>query len=209
MNLEGLIKLPILILGSVLAFGVLLAVVVGFMFLTASTKTAMPADRAAVYTIDDVQRAFPDAPSDPERETWEITRFIDGEWEILYEYDGIDQPDWSMYVNTMTTLSTSAQDAREGYTIMSGISGLVGPDVETRPADEILTLGERHTCSIYLADDGTEAGNVCLVLDGTRVVHWTVTGIVFTEPGSVDDALGPVLERLKAYDPGDVVRDGS
>lgn len=197
----------LLILIPVAVFVILLlfAALVGITLFATSEQTVTEADREVLIDINQIGLRMEDDYSPIARgETITKLRYLDGSFELDYEYDVPEDPD-APYLNCTVYREMTVQDARGSYTgLLAGSSFTVNMfaerDVEFVERNDLLSWGDTSYFSV-LQCDGQPVGNFFVARRGRLVFYLIVSGVYFDDPDNVRGLLAGVLDRLETYEP--------
>ena len=158
------------------------------------------ADRQVPFTVYELAKRF-DIEVDPSRESMEMEREFDGSYSINYVHDQSDN-DEVLYLHVLLAREASAKDAVTTYGVFKTViaAQFLGEELERPDRPELCSLGDLCSCN-GLVNVVAEVGTQCFIVDGSNVAMVQMIGAMWSEPGEVDAALGPMLERMKAWNP--------
>ncbi len=148
-------------------------------------------DRERVVTVDDLRvEGF---EPDPARERLTRTRYIDGSYEVEYEYT-----EDLVYVWSLHSRERSERDARSVYTGQLAGGALItafDDEVELRDRKGLLRWGDQSDTKVFV-QDGVEFGYVINARKGKDVYGVIISGSVY-EPDALEHVVA-ALERAQA-----------
>lgn len=196
----------ILLWGVLLPVGIVAGLVMmGVVFyLVAEDLPVRDTDRAVLITAPDLAECADWFDPSKGAETVTKKRFLDGSYEIDYEYEHpeADEEGYVWAACTVTVDSTET-DARITYGA-GGIGsrfGLTASGLEVRDRDDLFSWPPESRCALLTLEDGTIVGNYFTCLVGTKTFEWVVSGMFFDDEEALDALLRPVLRRLRSYEP--------
>jgi len=159
-----------------------------------------PQDTQVPFTARELAQTH-DTPVDPSRETFTMERDFGGSYTLNYTFDQSDD-DPVLFINSLLSKETSPADALTTYGVYKSVVALqfLSEGIEQKQRPELCTLGDTCSCDALFYEDN-EVGTQCVLLKGHTVAMIQVVGAIWTEPGEVDTALGPMMARLKAWKP--------
>ena len=186
--------------------GMLLVVGLGALYWATSSEEPLgPNDQAAIVDID----MFLDWSGDPYAPDYSgekliKTRFLDGSYDVDYDFNVPEDPD-APYLNCNITIEKNKADANVSYVSMwtgalLGMHMLGDADVEVTERNDIFRWGDESTFAI-LSVDGEPFGNMFSARKDTRVFFIIFSGIYTDDGEFVNDLLLPVLSELHTYAP--------
>ena len=183
--------------------GILLVGGSGALFvLTAKEQPLSTKDKAALLTVEDVALWMEDFSPDKSLESFSKKIYLDGSYEIEYEFDDPASKD-APYVMCSIAVESKASDALISYKAMQAGLNL------GFAAEENVVLEERNSLFQWGADskfsfiisEGAPVGMVFSARNDIRVFLISVSGIYSDDPASIEDLLtGPLhaLDQLPA-----------
>lgn len=158
------------------------------------------ADRQVPFTVFELAKRF-DIEVDPSRESMVMEREFDGSYTINYVHDQTDD-DEVLYLHVLLAHERSAEDAVATYGVFKTViaAQFLGEELERPDRPELCSLGDLCSCN-GLVNAVAEVGTQCFIVDGSNVAMVQMIGAMWSEPGEVDAALGPMMERMKAWNP--------
>jgi len=194
------------VIGISIIGGMLLVVGLGALYWATSSEEPLgPNDQAAIVDID----MFLDWSGDPYAPDYSgekliKTRFLDGSYDVDYDFNVPEDPD-APYLNCNITIEKNKADANVSYVSMwtgalLGMHMLGDADVEVTERNDIFRWGDESTFAI-LSVDGEPFGNMFSARKETRVFFIIFSG-TYTDDGEVvNDLLLPVLSELHTCAP--------
>jgi len=177
-------------LGAVVAIFVMLSAA---FVLTAREEPASQADMQLVLTIDELAEWFTHFEPQPGVADAKRTKFIDGSYEVSYEYDTDD-----VYLYSMFSDDKKASDATVSYNALQ-IGWNIGADRNTELREtNMLSWGDTSKCFIIYYD-GAPIGNRFIARKGQYVIDVTFSGGYFDEAEAYRELMQPLLDRLNAH----------
>ena len=194
------------VIGICIIGTILLVIGVGVLFWATSTEEPLgPNDQAAIVDID-MFRAWSGDPYAPDYSGEKITktRFIDGSYDIDYDYDIPEDPN-APYLNCNITIEKDNADAKTSYVsiwagAIIGIRLLGDADVEVTERNDLFRWGDESTFAI-LSINGEPFGNMFSARKGNRLLFIIFSGIYSDDGETVSDLLLPRLNQLHTYAP--------
>ena len=186
--------------GGVLA---LFAGGVAFFILSAEEMPVTDADRSVIVDVQRLATAMDDFKPAAGAGNYTKTRYVDGSYELDYEYEHPDDAT-PLYLSCSVSVEPTGSDARAAYAVIEFGLGvelkLEGGEMTQEAADHLFRWGDQSTCTI-LKSEGEPVGNFLIVRTGRRVLALTITGVYFEDSERFASLVVPVLERLKSYAP--------
>mgnify|MGYP001164129529 CR=1 FL=1 len=196
-----LILVPASILGLVMLF-----VGGGLLFIaTGKEEPVSAADRAVLVDIDQLSEwMFDEYVPEKRGETLTKTRYIDGSYDIEYEYD-IPEDLSAPYLSCTVTVELTSSDAQTSYVAMWGgsqlaLSLLSDIDIDVVERNELFRWGERSRFAI-LSTEGEPFGNVFITRSGKYIFYMVMSGIYFDSHEGISGLLSKRLAQLPTYQP--------
>lgn len=186
------IGIPLALIMFVVAMGLL------FEF-TSSSEPVGASDRAMLLDAEAVAEWIDDYEVQPGIETVTKTRYIDGSYELDYEYED-DRDDDYLYVTSNVSIERKVSDAMTVFTSLELGVKIGAGDIEFDKRPDLLKWGDATSCSI-LREGGTPFGNLVLARKGKRVYMIMISGVYFDEADALQELVVPYLERLDGYTP--------
>jgi hypothetical protein len=192
------------VIGICIIGGLLLVVgLVTLYWATSTVEPVGPNDRAAIVDIDMFLAWSGDTYAPDYRgETIVKTRFFDGSYDIVYDFDIPEDPN-APYLNCNVTIEKNNTDAKASYVSMwagaiLGMHILGEVDVEVTERNDIFRWGDESTFAI-LSVDGEPFGNMFSTRKGNRVLFIIFSGIYTDDGEFVSELLLPALNQLHTY----------
>ena len=183
----------LLIPGAIIAL-VLLVVVGGFLFIATGTEEPVTdEDRAVLVDINLVAEWMEDYIPQRRGEKITKTRYIDGSYDIDYEYDIPDDAD-APYLNCTVTVEKNSTDALLSYGSIWG-GGKIGMamfsdvEIEVVERNDLFKWGDRSRFAI-LKSEGAPFGNMLITRKGRRIFFLLLSGIYFDDREAIGGLLG-------------------
>ena len=185
---------------TILAAAVSLITILGCSGLGVGPVEMTAADRALPFTAQELAQTH-GTPSDPAFESFTMERELDGSYSLEYQFNHSDSEP-ILVLSNLLAREQDAGDALITYGIYETVMAVTfaSEDIERKPRPELCSLGDRCTCNGIVTEVG-EVGTQCVIADGRSVAMVQVIGAVWTEPGEIDTALGPMLDRLRVWEP--------
>lgn len=157
-------------------------------------------DKAVPFTAADLARTH-GTPVDPALETWSMERLPGGEYDLDYQFDHTDGEPVVLIISSLSR-NKDAASARESFVaVKAGLSiGFATEDLQRTERPELCSLGDVCQCD-EMVNGGTPVGTVCILRDGANVAMVQIVGALWSEPGEVDQALGPMMARMADWNP--------
>ena len=179
--------------------GFLVVVGSGALFvLTAEEQPLSANDMAALLTIEDVALWMEDFAPDKSLESFSKKKFLDGSYEIDYEFDDPSDED-APFVMCSIAVEPKASDALISYTAMhAGLNIGFGSEegVKQVERNDLFKWGDSSKFCLLEAE-GAPVGVVFSARKDTRVFLITVSGIYFDDSSDIEELLGKKLRDLE------------
>ena len=196
-----LILVPASILGVVMLF-----LSAGLLFVATGKEEPVSArDRAVLVDIDLLTEWMADEYIPEKRgETLTKTRYIDGSYDIEYEYD-IPEDLTAPYLSCTVTVELTSSDAQTSYVAMwsgsqLGMSLLSDVEIDVVERNDLFRWGDRSRFAI-LFTEGEPFGNVFIARSGKYIFYMVISGIYFDNREGISGMLSERLDRLQSYQP--------
>jgi len=183
----------VVILGGILLYGLS----VGF------SGTPDDRDHAVLLKASDLKAFIDDLSVDPAAERVSKTHYLDGSFDVEYEYD--PPGDDGFYLNCIVDRERNSRDARTTYTAYQWGASLgislasgPGPTLKEEERNDIFSWGDQSKFVIYTYE-GNPVGNLFVTRKGKRVFCLQLTGIFFDDGEAFGELVVPKLEKLSAY----------
>lgn len=155
-----------------------------------------PGDRDRVVTAQHFSEMFElGLEIYPQGEVLERRSYIDGSWDLDYEYTS---PDESFYISTSISNSNDEGEAKSVYTGVSVGLGVglaaFGEGVTTQEVPGLIARGDAREAG-WVMYEGERTGVYALIRQGPHVVTFLMAGYRI-EPEDVRLLLAPTLDRL-------------
>lgn len=167
-----------------------------FGLMVGSTVDLEPGDASRVITAADFRDhyALGDELTIVEsRETLTRTEYIDGSYDVDYEYEA---PDGLFYLSCALSHSRTADDARNYYTGATLSLDIAfrtfGDGVEAEDADAFPALGDQQKAG-WLSFEGQRTGAYVVVQNDEDVLTFIMSGYELDET-SVQELLAPIID---------------
>ena len=196
-----LILVPASIIGVLMLF-------VGWGLLFVATGKEEPvtaADRAVLVDIDLLTEWMVDEYIPEKRgESLIKTRYIDGSYDIEYEYD-IPEDLNAPYLSCTVTVEPTTSDAQTSYVAMWGgsqlaLSLLSDIEIDVVERNDLFRWGDRSRFAI-LSTEGEPFGNVFITRTGKYIFYIIISGIYFDNHEGISGLLSERLGQLPSYQP--------
>ena len=194
----------LLIPGAIIGL-VLLVVGSAFFFMVTGTDEPVTGeDRAVIVDIHHVAEWMEDFIPQSRGERITKTRYIDGSYDIDYEFDLPDDAD-APYLNCTVTVEKNSTDAMLSYGSIWG-GGKIGMamfsdiEIEVVERNDLFKWGDRSRFAI-LKSEGEPFGNMLITRKGRHIFFLLLSGIYFDDREAIGGLLGGALSRLPAYTP--------
>jgi hypothetical protein len=151
-------------------------------------------DREVLVTFERLAASVEGLQKAPNSETTQRKRFIDGSYEISYDYDAKD-----LSISSSVNHERTARDARQLFAVMSvGMPAALklASDVAYLPRKDLYSGGDDRY-SAALMSNGIAAGHVLVVLQGKDVFFLTIGGAFVDSPAEFRALVQPRLDALK------------
>jgi len=180
--------------------GVLVIVGTGsfYLFLTAKEQPLSAKDKAALLTIEDVALWSEDFSLDKSLESFSKKRYLDGSYEIDYEFDDPADED-SPYVMCSIAVEPKGSDALIAYKAMQAginIGFAAEGEVELVERNDLFQWGDASKFSLILSG-GVPVGMVFSARKDIRVFLISVSGICSDDPVLIEALLVDHLRALE------------
>ena len=180
--------------------GSLLLVAAGALFmLTARDEPLTAEDRQHLPDIELLAELTDDFAPDENDATVTKMRYIDGSYDIEYEYDSPDDF-FAPYIYYCLTVEPNHGDAMTTYGLSWQATkiGMWGEDAEIEIVErnDLFKWGDASRFAIIKAD-GAPTGNIFVARSGRIVVDMIISGIYFDTPGGFGSLMNPTLENIK------------
>ena len=187
--------IPVVILLGLVACGLL------FEFLSKEVPVD-DEDRRVVLRASHFVDYLEDFEPDPGAETYEKLKYIDGSYDLTYEYEHPDE-DEGIYILCSVTVERNASDAIVSYTALHASSklGIGLSDVSFEERDDLVSWGDKSNHMLVKLDDGGYVGNYFIARSGKRIIYLWFTGVYFDDGTQLRSLLMPVLNAVQRYDP--------
>ncbi len=178
---------------------------IGFLFVyTAKSVEVTANDRQVILDINDLAEWMEDYSPESQGETYAKHRYIDGSYDVEYEYDRPLDSD-APYLSCSVTVEMNRSDARASYLSIwtggkLGISLLGDSSVDLVERNDLFAWGDESKMAL-LTVDGVPLGNVFITRVGNTIFYLTISGLYFDEPELLDEFLSEKLSRLETYEP--------
>ncbi|MEE2685458.1 MAG: hypothetical protein VYB09_04045 [Planctomycetota bacterium] len=196
-----LILIPASIVGVVMLF-----LSAGLLFVaTGKEEPVTEADRAVLVDIDHLSEwMFDEYVPEKRGETVTKTRYIDGSYDIEYEYD-IPEDLNAPYLSCIITVERKISDARTSYVAMwsgsqLGMSLQSDVEIDVVERNDLFRWGDRSRFAI-LFTEGEPFGNVFITRTGKHIFYIVISGVYFDHQEGIRGMLSEHLDRLKSYQP--------
>lgn len=167
--------------------------------LTSSSEPVGTADRALLLDAEAVAEWLEGYEVQPNTATVTKTRYIDGSYELDYEYED-DRDDDYLYVTSNVSIERKVSDAITVFATLELGVKIGADDVEFDKRPDLLRWGDATSCAI-LRQDGEPFGNFVIARKGKRVYMIVISGVYFDEPDALQELIVPFFERLDGYTP--------
>jgi hypothetical protein len=178
--------------------GFLVVVGAGALFVLSAKEQPLSAnDKAALLTVEDVALWMEDFSPDISLESFSKKKYLDGSYEIDYEFDDPSNED-APYVMCSIAVEPKTSDALISYTAMhAGLNIGFGAEegVEQVERNDLFTWGDSSKFCLLEAE-GAPVGVVFSARKETRVFLITVSGIYFDDSSDIEELLGKKLRAL-------------
>jgi len=179
--------------------GLLLVVGSGSLFvLTAKDQPLTAKDKAALLTIEDVALWAEDFSPDKSMESFSKKRYLDGSYEIDYEFDDPADED-APYVLCSIAVEPKGSDALIAYKAMQAginIGFAADGEVGLEERNSLFKWGDNSKFSLIMAG-GAPVGMVFSARKDIRVFLISVSGICSDDPVLIEALL---IEHLRALE---------
>ncbi len=196
-----LILVPASILGVVMLF-----LSAGLLFVATGKEEPVSArDRAVMVDIDQLSEwIFDEYVPEKRGETLTKTRYIDGSYDIEYEYD-IPEDLNAPYLSCIVTVERKISDAQTSYVAMwsgsqLGMSLLSDVEIDVVERNDLFRWGDRSRFAI-LFTEGEPFGNVFITRTGKYIFYMVISGVYFDSHEGISGLLSKRLAQLPAYQP--------
>lgn len=187
--------IPTAVIGAILLFVGAIAL---FIF-TGQDEPVTAQDRAIIVDIHSLANWIENYTPSPQEESIKKTRYMDGSYDVEYEYSLPDDTD-GYYLACTVTVENSAEDASynffgfwKGFELVA--TGL-GVNVEER--NDLFQWGD-HSRFAVLKTEGQPVGNMFITRTDKYIFSIILSGVYFTDTESINDLLLEKLERLPSY----------
>lgn len=185
-----------MVAGMLILIGGILTASPMFWEITARKSDPSSLDQSFVAALDDLAPWLPkDYQPQPAFESSNKILFLDGTWDIRYEYSGPND-DYHPYLRYTASQHRSPSAAREAYS--DDWSTLLGElwrqdlDLVDMPPPG---LGEQQRLALLTAN-GDPIGNLFIARQGDRVVIMLVSGVYFANGRDLAEMAGPAVSRF-------------
>lgn len=163
-----------------------------------------PGDRAILVTAADLAALMDDFTPRRDREKAKKLRYLDGSWELEYEYDDTANDD-APYIYCVLNVEITRRDARAAYTLgklaeKGAMELSSGKTLVVESRNDLFRWGDSSEFAM-IQSEGRPAGNMFYTIKGTKVYSLRVTGVYFDDRESIEELLGPKLKWLESYRP--------
>lgn len=178
---------------------VVLCVGAGFLFLWSATEMPITAaDRVVLLRGEQFEDQLEDFKADPSKETFSKQRYIDGSYDLDYEYS-----DDTLYVNCSIAVEKTVSDASSSFVGLwagtkIGIS--FDSEIQFEEHSQWFRWGDQSRFAM-LKMNGQTIGHMLITRKGTRVFYLVFSGLYFDDPGAFGEFVNPTLSRLDSYQP--------
>ena len=194
----------LLIPGAIISL-VLLVVVGGFLFMATGTEEPVTGeDRAVLVDINLVAEWMEDYVPERRGEKVTKTRYIDGSYDIDYEYDIPDTED-APYLNCTVTVETTRSDALVSYDMLwagekLGLSMFSDIEIDVVERNDLFRWGD-HSRFAILQSGGEPFGNLLITRKGRHIFYLLLSGVYFEDRDAIGGLMHRPLSQLPAYSP--------
>jgi len=153
-----------------------------------------PGDSEVFVTFDRLAEQVPGLTKTPRSETFHRKRFLDGSFEVAYEYE-----DENLSIDSSANHERSTRDAKALFTgvrLAIPATVKVATDVELVPRNDLYSGGDDHYCAAMMSD-GFAGGHALVVLDGKDVFTLMIGGAFVDSPAEFRALVQPRLDALK------------
>jgi hypothetical protein len=186
-------------LAGAVVLGLLLVVGTGSLFvLTAKDQPLTAKDKAALLTIEDVALWAGEFSPDKSLESFSKKRYLDGSYEIDYEFEDPADED-APYVMCSIAVESKISDALIAYKAMQAginIGFAAEEEVGLEERNSLFQWGDASKFSLIMAG-GVPVGIVFSARKDIRVFLISVSGIYSDDPASIEDLL---IDHLRALE---------
>ncbi len=155
-------------------------------------------DQAAALTVADVAPfSLLGEQADRTKESWELSKGIDGVWSMEYNYSGE-----TLVLSSQLQLDSSTSGAETTYGALGlGMSvGMLGQKgVELVPAPAI-PYGDESDCQ-YFHSSNVDVGFVCRIREGKRTALYMAVGFLPNGEATPEALLRRPWEAFQGWDP--------
>ncbi|TWU12228.1 hypothetical protein CA54_10510 [Symmachiella macrocystis] len=187
-------------------FGVL-AIIGGIWALYNYAAQPMPVtaqDREAVIDIHHLAEWLEDYVPDEQGEVISKTKFLDGSYDLEYEYDRPDD-DSEPYLYCSVTVDRNKAEAHASFlaTLQAtqlGIKLFAEGETNMVQRSDVFSWGEESQFAI-VEFEGEPIGNMFIAREQNYTFYFVVYGVYFDDSDSVHDLLSEKLRRMTHYQP--------
>ncbi len=181
--------------------------IVGLIMVAALTTESHPVydeDRQVLVTAADLAVYVEGLEPVPAVEVITKERYLDGAWEISYEYDH-PQGEPVVYTTCSVMLDAKREDAATTYMSMKvglgiGLQLAEGDAVRQKERNDLFAWGDQsHNALLMRGSD--PVGNAFVARKDTRVFMLVTAGVYFDTADALEELLRPKLEALDRYQP--------
>ena len=196
-----LILVPASIVGVVMLF-----VGGGLLFIATGKEQPVTARDHAILVDIDMLAEWMYEEYIPEKrgETLIKTRYIDGSYDIEYEYD-IPEDMNAPYLSCIVTVERTISDAQTSYVAIwggsqLGFSLLSDIEIDLVERNDLFRWGDRSRFAI-LKTEGEPFGNVFITRTGKYIFYIIISGVYFDNHDGISGLLSEPLSQLSSYQP--------
>ncbi len=184
--------------------GIALIALLGWLFVASATEQPITEkDRDVVMKAEDIVAYVDTLEANPARATIRKVRYLDGSYDVEYEYDSTDRADEHLYVLCTVTVERTVSDARTSYAALGVVNDVgisMASDLKVRPRNELFRWGDSSDLAIVESQHGP-VGNIFRARSGRRIFDLTFYGVYFDDADTLAELLTPHLEQMKRYEP--------
>jgi len=200
-TLKNNIKIPLIILASIVGIVVVIGLV-GFAYIyTAQEQEVSDRDRDLIISPVQLEAYFADFKAVQPDIEYSKVKYIDGELELRMDYDNDDES--QPYMSVVVTKSHKASDALSTYyiawTTHVALYNAYDSNFEVIEDNEFFSLGERSRFAV-INYSGEPLGNRFVFMQDKTVYEFTLTGFYIDDAKIWQELFTDKLERLKGFE---------
>ncbi|MBK9974611.1 MAG: hypothetical protein IPP14_07535 [Planctomycetes bacterium] len=188
----------LLIIGACMFVGLAGLVGLGLLMNTSTeTRPLTSAERAKLFTIDDLSEWIPEYQVNRALEKSSYDKTLSGSYELSYDYEHNDE----LYITCTLTVEKNTSDAKAGYTggkIGGGIgTSMAGDGFREETHDDLFRWGDESHFITIIGPNGP-VGNRLLARKGARVIFIQISGVYFSTSEDIHELLdGPLARAMQ------------